>query len=102
LEYRIHDINDGFCIPGFNNKQNALANVSQTSMQLRSRTAVIMDVSATGVTINVPVLVNSTIKSTGDQVAGMGGANISQLNHDHNYIPGSGTVTQTSPPVAGT
>lgn len=38
------------------------------------------------------------LKTTLDQVAGT----ISQQNHDHKYLPGSGAQTQTSAPVPGT
>jgi hypothetical protein len=96
FEFRLHDINDGFCIPGFFSVPRALANVSMTSIQLRSATTVIMDVTATQITVNVPIVSNSTITAAGDITAGEGSSNVSVLTHKHQYIPGSGSVTLTN------
>jgi phage gp45-like len=44
-----------------------------------------------------------TVKTTGDVIAGAGGADqISLLDHTHKYLPGSGSVTDTAAPTAGT
>jgi phage baseplate assembly protein gpV len=95
LVLRMHALSDGFCIPGISSAPNALPNVSQTSIQLRSKTVVMMDVTASQITMNVPLVVNSTIVATGD-VTGAGNT----LNHHiHTDAGGDG---DSGPPVPGT
>jgi hypothetical protein len=64
LEFRMHDISDGFCIPGVSSEPNALANVSEISIQLRTKTAVIVDVAPMEVTIYGDLTVNGNITAT--------------------------------------
>ncbi len=100
----MHHLTDGFCIPGIFSVPNVLANISETSTQIRTKTTVMLDISPTQATFNVPVVINSTVHATGDIVASTSGANISVTNHDH-HVPGiqtgSSTVTTTAP-IAGT
>jgi hypothetical protein len=111
LEYRLMDIHDGFCLPGVFSKPNALGGasggppVSQTSVQLRTPTTVLMDVSTTLITMYVNLKVNGTVIATGDITAGSGGADsVDMTMHTHkvpNVASGSGTITTTGP-IAGT
>jgi phage baseplate assembly protein gpV len=49
------------------------------------------------------LVVAGSITATGNITAGRGGSDaVDLLNHTHQYIPGSGTATQTNAPTAGT
>jgi phage baseplate assembly protein V len=49
------------------------------------------------------VAVTGNITATGDITGGFGGSDVVEMqHHTHTYIPGSGSATQTSGPVAGT
>jgi hypothetical protein len=100
VEQRLHDISDGFCIPGVFSKPRVLPNISATSVQLRTSSIIMMDVTASQVTFNVPVVVNAEVTATGDVVANSGSSFVSLKEHIHNDVQ-SGTGN-SGPPVGGT
>lgn len=64
VEYRMHDLSDGFFIPGIRSVPRALANISTTTAQLRSDDGhTFVEVAGTEVNINTTGTVN--VKSTG-------------------------------------
>ncbi len=49
------------------------------------------------------LVLNGNMTATGNVTAGMGGGDqVDLLNHTHDYMPGSGSPTPTSAPIAGT
>jgi hypothetical protein len=58
---RMHDINDGFCIPGITSLPNVFPDLSKTSVQLRTKTVVMMDVTPATVTFGVAVQTQSNL-----------------------------------------
>jgi hypothetical protein len=100
FDFRMRDINDGFCIPGFFSMPNALPNVSMTSIQIRTKAGdVIVDVTDTLITMNKKVMINADLVVTGN-ITGENGANYVDEFHKHN-VPnvqsGSSTLTTTTP-----
>lgn len=124
-ELRMHDLSDGFAIPGPFSQATKISNVSTTTAQLRSNdgsTYVELDpagkivnvVAPGGMTVTTPVLtitgvinvenqqgaesastMSGTMRTTGDVVAGT----ISLTGHIHSNSGGSGNG---GPPVPGT
>lgn len=72
-EMRMHDLSDGFCIPGIRSVPNVIANISLTSTQLRSDDgSTFVDVAEDAVKIVAPTSV--TVESAATTIAAPGGA----------------------------
>jgi len=121
-EIRMHDLSDGFYLPGCRSKPRALSGISGTTTQLRSDDGTtfvevagggIVNVTApTAINLNTPTvniqgvinvlnensatepfIVAGNIQVQGDVVAGAGTSNISLLNHHHTGVQtGSGNT----------
>lgn len=66
-EIRMHDLSDGFFIPGVSSKPNAISNVSGSAAQLRNADGtVFVEVSPTGVKIKGPLEVEGDVNVTGN------------------------------------
>jgi len=102
LEMRMHDLSDGFAIPGPSSVPNAVQNVSSTGAQLRNAAGTTyVEISADGkIKLVAPsdVQVTGNLKVSGDVVAGTAVplTQISLLTHTHtSNLPGN----PTSPPL---
>lgn len=93
IDLRMHDISDGFIIPGVKSKPKVISNISTTSTQLRSNNGSVVidiDTDSNTLSLNAPNLringnleVTGTIKSNGKVI---------DNNHKHVGVqPGSGT-----------
>lgn len=93
IEFRMHDLSDGFVLLGFHSVPRVLTDISTTSAQLRSDDgSTLIDIDPTGqtltltapggVTINADVTVNGTVTATGDVT----GDSISLVNHVHTDV----------------
>lgn len=120
MEARMHDLSDGFCIPGVHSKPNILASISTTQAQLRNKAGTtFIGIDAMGnVNITSPAAINLTgnvvvtgtiaasggltasagltvtgaITATGEITAKQGGAGIDLSGHKHTGVTtGSGT-----------
>lgn len=100
-DMRLHDLSDGFAIPGPWSQPRALANVSTTTAQLRSldgttyyevvpSSKTINIVAPGGINLIGPVATTGTLKNNGVDVGS---------GHEHGYNPGSGAQTNTTPPT---
>jgi hypothetical protein len=109
LDIRMHDLSDGFCIPGIASLPNVVKSYNTQAAELRSldnTTKIAVNPVSKMVSIFAPnglsivgnVTVTGTIMSSGDQIAGT----VSQLNHVHSYLPGTGAYTESSAPIPGT
>lgn len=102
IEYRMHDLSDGFALLGFRSVPRVLSDISTTSAQLRSddgSTLIDLDPTAQtltltapgGVTINADVTVNGMVTATGDVLGGS--APISLVNHVHTDVQAGSSDT---------
>lgn len=129
-EMRMHDLSDGFALPGVFSQPNVISGVSTTTAQLRSNDGqTYVEVDGTGQMVNIcapsgvnmitpvvtvtgiiavenqqndtnPFSVNGKITTTGDVIAGFGNQNVSVLGHDHSGVMAGSD--NTGPPVTGT
>lgn len=120
LEIRMHDLSDGFYLPGARSKPRALSSASTTTTQLRSDDSLtyveiagggVVNVAApTSINLNTPVVniagiinvmnensvsvpcnISGALQATGDILANSGA--ISLVNHVHTGVqPGSGNT----------
>ena len=96
-EYRMHDLSDGFAFIGPKSIPNVLSNYSTTSAQIRNGDQSLLidlnpstkaiSITASSLTINCPVTVNSTVTATGN-VTGNG---TSLHTHTHSDPQGGNT-----------
>jgi hypothetical protein len=113
IEQRLHDLSDGFCIPGPTSQPRKLSNVSTSSVQLRSddgqafvelqghqinvETSGNVEVTATNITLNGNVLINGSITqingptSLEGPVTGAGGIGLE--SHVHGNVQNGGGQT---------
>lgn len=102
METRMHDLSDGFAIPGPKSQPRTIANISTANMQLRANDGttyieitpdgVINLVNPSGLNIEGDVSVSGNITASGDVKAGL----ISLKTHTHtSAAPG----TPTGPPL---
>jgi hypothetical protein len=102
-ELRMHDLSDGFAIPGPRSLANPLASFSSTTCRLQkvdgtayleiTPAGAINIVAPGGVNITGPVVASSTIQATGD----VHGAGKSLATHVHSGVSTGGS--DTGPPV---
>lgn len=103
-ELRMHDLSDGFVLPGFRSVPRAIEGISTSAAQLRSDdgatfvevapSGAITITAPAGLTINGDVQVNGQVTSTGDVKAG----EISLQQHKTTGVtPGSGTSGVPTP-----
>jgi hypothetical protein len=110
-EARMHDLSDGFIIPGFRSQPRKLKNVSSTTWQLRTdeenpdhvvdfdpKNKKFTITSPNPVTINAPEL-----RCSGEIIAKYGSDNIRQTTHTHAQDPDShgDTEQETHKPTTG-
>jgi phage gp45-like len=93
-ESQIHDASGQFLYLQAGSKIVVNA-VSEIDVQING--SLVLKVTSTG------IAVTGSITATGDITGGFGGGDAVEMqHHTHTYIPGSGSATQTSGPVAGT
>jgi Phage protein Gp138 N-terminal domain/GpV Apex motif len=103
MEMRMHDLSDGFAIPGPRSQPNTLTGISTTSAQLRTdagtsfieltKTGIINLVSPLGINLVGPIMMTGAVVTTGDVVAD----GISLSTHVHSGVTtGAG---DSGPPV---
>lgn len=93
LDFRMHDLSDGYAIPGPKSLPNVLSNISTTHAQLRNDAgAVYLEITNSGVNIVGNLHVAGTIISTGDVTGG--GKSLDTHVHPVTTAPGT-----TGPPV---
>lgn len=101
VESRMHDLSDGFCIPGPKSVPKVIPNISTTGAQIRNNAGTTyVEISASGaIKLVSPTAINITgnLTVTGDVVAGEGTIDqISLLTHTHiSSTPGN----PTGPPL---
>lgn len=96
-EIRMHDLSDGFFLPGqLSQPKVPSAGFSSTNVQLKTTAGVaLLDITPTGIAINGALTV------TGNITAGQGGADqVDMQNHTHGGVSTGGS--QTLKPTAGT
>lgn len=101
IDLRMHDLSDGFAIPGVRSKPKALTGWSPTTMQLRSDDGLTFIEVAPGGVINI----KGDLRVTGAVIAGYGGADqVGLQTHKHTQgVDGHGdTEVPTDAPTAGT
>lgn len=100
-EFRMHDLSDGFCVPGIKSQPRVLSNISTTDLQIRNDAGtahigmtpagLIELSSATGIKVNGNLVVSGTIGG------GPTGAVINLETHTHSGVTtGGGT---SGPPL---
>lgn len=104
-EFRMHDLSDGFAIPGPKSLPNVVANISTSALQIRNTagTGVIeidsdgkVKITATEFDLTGDLKVTGNILATGEVTGNSGTAPIALTTHVHtSAAPGS----PTSPPV---
>jgi hypothetical protein len=111
-EFRMHDISDGFAIPGFRSQPKKLSNVSTTKHQIRTEDGKLyieLDPESGKLTIkseqeikiDAPsLLVTGDIKSEKEIIAKAGDNQIKVSTHKHSGVQSG--ASQTQAPVSGT
>lgn len=117
VEYRMHDLSDGFIIPGFQSVPNAVTGWSTDALQIRSKSEpdVYVEVAANGkITVNTygtvfmncqQLIINGDVTVSGDLTAGFGGAGAVGLRthvHSQGHDSHGDAEVPTNPPTAGT
>lgn len=112
VEFRLHDLSDGFYVPGFRSVPRVLSGISNNSLQLRSDDGttyvevkngqLVNIVAPGGCVITTPILrVNGTVEVTDDVEVAFGGASfVSLQNHVHSGVQTG--PSDTGPAVPGT
>ncbi len=78
-ELRMHDLSDGFCIPGIKSVPNVLPNLSSTSVQIRSDDGTtFVDVASGSIKLVAPTSV--TVESPSSKISAAGGTAQPLLN----------------------
>lgn len=102
MEARMHDLSDGFAIPGPRSQPNTVGGISATGAQIRndagttyieiSGNGKIKLVSPSEIDVTGNLKVTGTISATGDVIAASGGAPIHLETHTHiSATPGNPT-----------
>lgn len=102
LEIRMHDLSDGFVIPGPRSQKRLVAAISSTDLQIRNDAGTtyisitadgkIKLVSASEIDITGNLKVTGAITATGEVTAGFGTSNIDLTGHKHTGVTtGGGT-----------
>lgn len=102
-ELRMHDLSDGFFIPGFRSKPRVLSNISANSTQLRADDgSAYVDVAAAQITLKHPTKVvvdtpelHCTGKITADGEISSGTHTLTQHKHGGVAVGGGQTATPT-------
>jgi hypothetical protein len=103
--FRMHDVSDGFAIPGFRSKPRKLSNISTTKAQLRTDDGTMVlefDPVDKKITINSmanPVQINGDLHVSGDVVWDTAGTPTHAKTHKHEGVVSGGDQTQA--PVPG-
>lgn len=94
-EFRMHDLSDGFVVPGVMSKPNVIVDINSTRPELRNADGTVkLEATATGFKIT------GTLDVTGRVVAGFGG--IDQVNLQTHIHVVAATPGNSAPPTAGT
>jgi hypothetical protein len=101
IESRMHDLSDGFAIPGPKSLPNAISAISSTNAQLRTDSgAVFLEITSSGVNITGNLKVTGTIEATStvtgsDVIAGTHA--LKSHNHTVPIVGPAGTTPTTGP-----
>lgn len=97
IETRMHDLSDGFAIPGPKSVPKAIPGISSTALQIRNNAGTsYIELSADGIKLVGNVSVTGTLTASEDVVIGVTPAAVSLLEHTHtSAAPGN----PTSPPI---
>lgn len=115
MDWRMHDLSDAFCMVGPTSLPHVVANISTTTVQLRSdngneiveldKTGGIVYIKATTKIVLDAPLVQCTgeITATGDVTTNVGPGFVTLLNHVHDQAPDShgDAEAATNPPTPG-
>jgi hypothetical protein len=88
LVLRMHDLSDGFCIPGFKSMPQAAAalpNISLTTWQIRTAGVVLLDLDPVAplATFNIPVKINGNLTVIGTGTASVDFISNGKSGHNH-------------------
>lgn len=99
-ETRMHDLSDGFAIPGPRSQPKVVSGISSTKAQLRNNAgSVFLEIGASGISIQGNLSVTGSITAQGAVTSGVGPASVTLGTHTHtSTTPGN----PTSPPTPGT
>lgn len=89
IEARMHDLSDGFAIPGPRSQPNVIPNINSTVPELRNKTGTLaFRFSSTGFEIDGDLDVDGSISATGDITADgdVVAGTISLKNHTHSVV----------------
>lgn len=109
LEYRMHNLSDGFAIPGFRSVPKAVSNWSTENAQLRNTDGTTyLEIQADGkMQITAPqglkivgnVQITEDLQVDGELTAGTGGSSLNFFTHEHTNGNGG---APTGAPIPGT
>jgi hypothetical protein len=97
MEFRMHDLSDGFCIPGPKSQPNVIANISSTDCQIRNDAGTsYISITASGA-INLVssegIAITGNLTVTGEVTAKSGTTNIPLSTHLHTGVQSGGSDT---------
>ena len=105
IEARMHDLSDGFALPGPSSQPNVLTNISATNLQIRTEAGtsyieippagIINIVAPTGINITGNVAITGNLAATGT-IGGAGGVASGSINlttHTHTGVTSGGSNT---------
>jgi hypothetical protein len=96
IKRRRHNLNDGFALLGVYSQPRNISNYSTTTAQLRTEDgSKYIELTTSGINIVGDVNVTGTITASGEVT----GNSIELTQHVHQYVPGSGTPTNTATPT---